>query len=539
MNKSSSLSVTDTDKISRFITRLAENSVHTLASSAELSIELTAIGIGASTIEPEKSDRRFNNPAWRENPSYRRWGQAYLAWARTLEKLPDQLEMSEWRKREQIRFVLGLLTSAAAPTNSLIGNPEAIEKAFQTGGKSLIKGTKNWLIDLISNRGMPTQVDSRPFKIGVNTAITPGSVVYRTEVFELIEYTPTTDTVRERPLLLVPPMIGKYYFLDLSNERSLIEHAVNSGLHFFNISWRNPDKNHSMWDLDTYASAIIEAIEVIKDISGAEQINTHGFCAGGLVLACALNYLQAQGNTPVHATSFGVMLLDFDIPLPLGAFSHANVLSYARNRSTKKGLLPPKDMAAAFTWMRPNDLVWNYWHNNYLMGESPPSNDIMAWNADGTRLPAALHHQFLDIFEKNALYKRELSVLRTPFKAGQIKCDSYFMAAIADHLTPWKSCYQTSKYFDGDRTFVLSNAGHIAGIVNPPNNPKAHHLVGPAPTMEAEEWLEEATKVQGSWWKHWTDWIIQRSGAEKPAPKTLGNSRHPVLEDAPGLYIHG
>ena len=529
----------DTSKSSSIIKRLAINSFNTLTASAKLSVELAAIGLGASTVEPEKSDRRFSNPAWRENPSYRRWGQAYLAWSRTLESLPDQFEVSDWRKREQLRFALGLLTSSAAPTNSLIGSPDALQRAFQTGGKSLIKGTINWLSDLTTNQGMPTQVDSTPFKIGENTATTPGSVVYRSEVFELIEYLPQTETVRERPILLVPPMIGKYYFLDLSAERSFIEHAVESGLHFFNISWRNPDKNHSTWNLDTYASAIIEAISVIQDISGAEQINTHGFCAGGLVLACALNHLEAQGASPVHAASFGVMLLDFDTPAQLGAYSSEILLSYARNRSAKKGVLSSKDMAAAFTWMRPNDLVWNYWHNNYLMGEAPPANDIMAWNADGTRLPAALHHQFLDIFEKNVLCKSELRVLNTPFKAGAIKCDSYFMAAVTDHLTPWKSCYQTSQYFGGNRTFVLSNAGHIAGIVNPPNNPKAQHFVGPAPTMEADEWLTVATKVPGSWWKHWADWVIQRSGAEKPSPKKLGNSRHPALDDAPGLYIYG
>jgi polyhydroxyalkanoate synthase len=520
------------------LARMTTNGALVASASAKMAIDLAAVGLGTSKVEAEKGDRRFAHPAWKDNPGYRRLGQAYLVWSRGVNGLADQLDTPDWRKREQLRFTLNVLTSAVAPTNSLLGNPAALQKAFDSGGSSMVRGAKNWLSDLRHNRGMPTQVDSNVFKVGENVAVTPGSVVYRNEVFELIEYRPSTAKVRERPLLLIPPMIGKYYFLDMAPGRSFIEHAVSTGLHFFTISWRNPHGDHASWDLDTYAGAVIEALEVVREISGSADVNAHGFCAGGLVLTCALNHLAAQGDNSVHAASFGVMLLDFDTPALLGAFSPKPLLALARRRSAKSGVLSANDMSAAFTWMRPNDLVWNYWHNNYLMGEAPPAIDIMAWNADGTRLPAALHSQFLDVFSDNVLIEGELPVLGTPFKAGAIQCDSYFMGAEADHLTPWHGCYRSAQLFGGERSFVLSNAGHIAGLVNPPSNPKARHFTGPTPDIGADDWLAQASEHTGTWWKHWSQWVIDRAGAERTAPKTAGSKRYPVLEAAPGRYIH-
>ncbi|VVM95599.1 PHA/PHB synthase family protein [Pseudomonas fluorescens] len=520
------------------LARLTSNGGRLASVSARMMLDLAAVGLGRSQVEADKGDRRFNHPAWENNPAYRRLGQAYLVWSRSVNGLADQLDTPDWRKREQLRFTLNVLTSAAAPTNSLLGNPAALQKAFDSGGSSMVRGAKNRLSDLRHNRGMPSQVDTEGFKVGENLAVTPGSVVYRNEVFELIEYRPSTAKVRERPLLLVPPMIGKYYFLDLAPGRSFIEYAVGSGLHFFTISWRNPRGQHTAWGLNTYTKAVIEALEVVQEISGSADVNAHGFCAGGLVLSCALNHLATQGKSPVHAASFGVILLDFDTPGPIGAFSPKPVLDLARRRAAKTGIMNANDMSAAFTWLRPNDLVWNYWHNNYLLGEAPPAIDIMAWNADGTRLPAALHSQFLDIFSKNALIEGELCVLGSPLQAGSIQCDSYFMAAEADHLTPWQGCYRSAQLFGGERSFVLSNAGHIASLVNPPTNLKARYFTGPAPDIDADDWLAQASEQTGTWWTHWSQWVIDRAGAERNAPKTAGSKRFPVLEAAPGRYIH-
>ncbi|WP_158592118.1 PHA/PHB synthase family protein [Pseudomonas cavernicola] len=520
------------------LARLTANGARVACASAELTAQLAAVGLGTSKIEADKGDRRFTDPAWREHPGYRRLGQAYLAWSRSVNGLVDQLDIHDWRKKEQLRLVLDVLTSAAAPTNCLLGNPAALAKAFDTGGASLLRGAKNWLHDVRHNRGMPSQVDASGFKAGENLAVTPGSVVYRCEVFELIEYRPVTATVRKHPLLLVPPVIGKYYFLDLAKGRSFIEYAVSRGLHFFTISWRNPCAEHAEWNLDTYAAAVIEALEVVREIADGAEPNVHGVCAGGLILSCALNHLAAQGKCLAQAASFSVTLLDFDTPAPIGAYSPKAVVNLARRRSAKAGVSSPKDMAAAFAWMRPNDLVWNYWHNNYLMGEAPPSVDIMAWNADGTRLPAALHKQFLDIFHDNSLVSGSLAVLGSPLRAGAIDCDGYFMGAEGDHLTPWQGCYQAAQLFGDECSFVLSNAGHIASLVNPPSNPKARHFIGPAPTLDAEEWLAQASEQPGTWWVHWADWVLQRAGAERPAPAVAGSQCHPELQPAPGRYIH-
>lgn len=520
------------------LARLAANGARVAVASAELAAELAAVSLGHSKIEADKRDRRFTDPAWREHPGYRRLGQAYLAWSGNVNRLGEQLDIPDWRKKEQLRFALEVLTSAAAPTNTLFGNPAALAKAFSSGGDSLRRGMKNWLHDLQHNGGMPTQVDSSGFKIGENLAVTPGAVVYRCDVFELIEYRPVTAVVRERPLLLVPPVIGKYYFLDLAKGRSFIEYAVSRGLHFFSISWRNPRAQQAEWDLDTYAAAVIEALGVVRDIADGAEPNVHGVCAGGLILSCALSHLAAQGKCQVQAASFSVMLLDFDTPAPIAAFSSKSVVNLARRRSAKAGVLSPKNMASAFAWLRPNDFVWNYWHNNYLMGEAPPSNDIMAWNADGTRLPAALHSQFLDIFKDNALLKGSLDVLGAPLQAGAIKCDSYFMAAEGDHVTPWQGCYRSAQVFGGERSFVLSSAGHIASLINPPSNPKARHFIGPTPSVDPGDWLAQASEQPGTWWVHWADWVLERAGAERPSPQVAGSQSHPELEPAPGRYVH-
>ena len=313
----------------------------------------------------------------------------------------------------------------------------------------------------------------------------------------------------ERPLLIVPPPIGRFYFLDLRPGRSFVEYAAGRGLQTFLLSWRNPTAGQSDWDMDTYARRVSAAIDTCREITGSPDVNVIGFCAGGIITTALLNHLAAAHDDRVHSMSYAVTLLDFGLPAPITAFSGQRLLTFACRRSRHKGIITSREMGSAFTWMRPDDLVFNYWVNNYLMGEKPPAFDILAWNADGTNLPGALHGQFLEIFRDNLLTRPGgLTVLGTPVHLERINVPAFVTGAVTDHLTPWKGCYQTTQLLGGPSTFVLSHSGHIASLVNPPGNPKAHYWTGAAPGADPEKWLATAEKQQGSWWETWASWVI-------------------------------
>ena len=505
-----------------------------------LSAELVRIALGRSEVCPEKGDWRFKDPTWSDNPLYRRVAQSYLASCQAVDVMLEEVERSGNRHRaEQARFVMNVLTSAAAPTNTLLGNPGALKRTFESGGANLVSGVKHFVSDLRHNGGMPSMAKPGALKVGEDLAVTSGKVVDRDEFAELLHYQPTTEEVYERPVLVVPPPIGRYYFLDLRPGRSFVEYAVSRGLQTFLISWRNPSKNEADWTIDTYAQRILDAVDALREVTGAENVNVIGFCAGGILQTAVLNKLAAMGDDRIHSASYAVTLLDFGQSAPIGAFSSARLLSLARWNSSRAGVINARAMGNAFTWMRPNDLVWNYWVNNYLMGEDPPVFDILSWNADGTNLPAALHKQFLDIFEHNPLpTPGGLEALGEPINLGTIKVPAYVAGAINDHLTPWKSTYRTTQFLAGDCTFVLSNAGHIASLVNPPGNPKASYYTGPRDKKQsASEWLEGADKQTGSWWEHWGDWVTDKSGEKIPAPTKLGGGSFPAGGDAPGAYV--
>jgi polyhydroxyalkanoate synthase len=306
------------------------------------------------------------------------------------------------------------------------------------------------------------------------------------------------------------------------------------------VSWRNPQIEQGDWDLDTYVSALLEAVDAINSITGRKKINTIGFCAGGITMSALLAYMAATGDKRVNAISYAVTLLDWSTPSMMGMLHSRKIIGHARRKSKRKGIISGQDLGSVFAWFRPNELVWNYWVNNYLMGEAPPSFDILAWNADATNLPGSLHAQFLDIFMDNAMrHAGEIQVLGQPVDLGTITADAFVVGAIDDHLTPWKGCYETTQLLGGDSTFVLSNAGHIAALVNPPGNPKASYLLGPTPGDDPGAWLEKAEKQTGSWWQHWSSWTGARSGNKVDARPSLGNKRFPELEPAPGTYIHG
>jgi poly[(R)-3-hydroxyalkanoate] polymerase subunit PhaC len=505
---------------------------------ARLAREAVRIAAGSSEVGPNRGDQRFRDPTWTSNPAYRRLMQLYLAWAAEVEALAEGGGLG-WRNTERARFLAGAVTSTLSPTNLLATNPEALKRALETGGGSVVSGLWHLLYDAWENGGMPSTVDASRFTVGEDLAATPGAVIYRDEICEVIQYAPTTPNVRARPVLMVAPQINKYYFMDLAPGRSFVEHAVAQGLSFFAISWRNPGGDRRDWSLDDYAAATLRAIDVVRDVTRSDDVNLLSLCAGGILTTTVLNHLAATDESDrVRSASFGVTLLDFDEPAPIGMFSMAPLVAIARLRSGRAGVLDGRALSAVFSWLRPHDLVWNYWVNDYLLGKDPPAFDILAWNADSTNLPAALHHQFLDIFTKNSLARPgEMEVLGTPVDLSRIEVETYVTGATTDHLTPWRGCYRTTQLLGGDSTFVLSNAGHIASLINPPGNPKAHYFTGPTPGPDADAWLEAAEQRQGTWWEHWTAWALERSGDERRAPRRLGNRRHPVIEPAPGAYV--
>jgi polyhydroxyalkanoate synthase len=454
-----------------------------------------------------------------------------------MDRLVDEAE-KPGKDPDKARFAVTLLTSAMAPTNFWPGNPAAIKRTLETGGLNLARGVRNWAGDLRRNGGLPSMADPQALQVGRDLALTPGAVVERDEVAELIQYTPATGSVRERPVLIVPPPIGRFYFLDLRPGRSFIEYSLGRGLQTFVLSWRNPGQDQRDWDLDTYAARVLRAIDAIRDITASADVNAIGFCAGGIITTGVLNHLAAARDARIRSASFAVTMLDFGQRAPIQAFSQARLLSFARARSRRAGVIAARDMGAAFTLMRPNDLIWNYWVNNYLLGHNPPVFDVLSWNADGTNLPAALHLQFLDLFQTNALCRPgAMTILDTPVDLATITVPAFATGATTDHLTPWKGCYRTTQLLSGPMTFVLSNSGHIQSLVNPPGNPKASYYTGQQPRHDPDQWLATATKHTGSWWEAWADWIIPHSGAKRPAPQSLGSSAFEPMTEAPGDYV--
>jgi polyhydroxyalkanoate synthase len=510
-----------------------------VAEAKQLPAGVARLLAGKSEIEP-KDDRRFKDPAWTENPLFRRLAQAYLAGGSAVTRLVDEQEESgaDPRSIERARFASELAIAALSPSNLIFTNPAGLKRAFDTAGVSVARGASNFVHDLRHNGGLPSTVDREPFEVGRDLAVSPGAVVARDDMAEIIQYQPTTPTVHARPLLIVPPPIGRYYFLDLRPGRSFVEFALGHGYQVFMLSWRNPGPAQGDWGLDDYAARVSSALDTVLEVTGQDDANLMGFCAGGIISTTLLNHLAAKGDDRVHSVSYGVTLLDFAQRAPLGAFQNRTLLDFARKRSTKAGVITSRQMGAAFTLMRPNDLVFNYVVNNYVLGEKPPAFDILAWNADGTNLPGKLHAEFLDIFRHNSLVTGEnLSVLNTELDLERIKVPMFVTGALTDHLTPWKGCYRTTQMLGGESTFVLSYSGHIASLVNPPGNPKAHYWTGGTPGADPEEWRATATRHQGSWWEAWAEWFESHAGDEQPAPVKLGSVLHPSIDAAPGRYV--
>ncbi|HEY6276912.1 MAG TPA: alpha/beta fold hydrolase [Streptosporangiaceae bacterium] len=506
------------------------------ARAGALARELAAAAAGQRVAEPARGDTRFSHPAWRDNPCYARLGQAYLAAERAISELVEQADL-DWRTKQQARFAATVLTSALAPTNTLPGNPAALEHAVRTGGRSLLRGARNLLADAWAGQRIPRQVDTRPFRLGENIGATPGAVVFRNDVVEIIQYAPATPRVCAEPLLIVWSLINRYYILDLAPGRSFIEYAVSQGIEVFVTSWRNPGRQHAGWDLDTYAGALAEAMDAVAEISGSPRIGLMGLCAGGQLLAALLAQLAARGDDRAAHVTFGVSQLDMSVPSVAGLVIAPPLPGLARLATRATGLVDGRDTAAAFAWLRPGELVWNFWVSNYLMGEDPPAFDILAWNADTTRLPGTAARQLLAIAEHNLLATPGgITLLGTAIDLARTDVPSYVVGAETDHLVPWRGAYQTTQLLGGEATFVLSGGGHIQHLVNPPGNPKACYRTGPRPGRDPDAWLAAASQQQGTWWGHWAQWVRDHSGGDRPAPATLGSRRYPVAEPAPGRY---
>ncbi|HET6391260.1 MAG TPA: alpha/beta fold hydrolase [Blastococcus sp.] len=520
----------------RFGSALARQPGTVAGRAGELARELGRIAAGSSELAPGKKDKRFADPAWSGNPFLRRAMQAHLAAARAAWELIDDADL-DWQDDERIRFTATNLVDALAPSNIPVVNPLSLKAVIDTGGKSAVKGLGRMIRDLANPPRVPSMVEPDAFTVGEDLAATPGAVVLRTPVFELIRYTPTTETVRAVPLLMVPPTINKFYIADLAPGRSIVEHYVAAGQQVFMISWRNPDERHAEWGLDTYGQAILDAMDAVERATGSERVSLQAFCSGGIITTMVLAHLAEIGRQDrVAGLSLAVTVLDWSRAGTVSALMDEESVKAATEKSRKKGYLDGAQLAEVFAWLRPNDLVWNYWVNNYLQGKPPPNFDILFWNADTTRMSAGLHRDFIDIAIGNALTEPgKATMLGTPVDLSKVSVDSYVTAGIADHLCPWQACYRSTQLLGGDSRFILSTSGHIASLVNPPGNPKSTFQAAGDTPADPEKWLQQAETVQGSWWPDFMTWLGERSGDEVPAPAGPGELEE--LAPAPGTYV--
>ncbi len=539
--------------------------------AVQLGAELGRIAAGRSTVAADKRDRRFADPAWKDNPFLRRSVQAYLAAAASAEELVAGAELG-WRDDTRLKFLLTNVIAAGAPSNNPLLSPAYWKALIDTGGENAFRGLRHLASDLATSPRVPSMVPAGAYEVGKDLAVTPGGVVHATDQFELIQYQPVTENVYRYPLLIVPPMINKYYIVDLAPGRSMVEFLVQQGHQVFVMSWRNPDARHRDWGLDTYGAALTDALAAVRAITGAAKAHLCALCSGGIMTSMVAAHLAVTGQLDQLASlCLGVAVLDQTQAGTAGAIIDQRTADAAMAVSTARGYLDGRSLAEVFAWLRPDDLIWNYWVNNYLQGKTPPAFDILYWNADVTRLPAALHHDFLRLGLANALVTPgAATMLGSPVDLGKVDVDAYLVAGITDHLCPWESCYRTTQLLGGPVKFVLSTSGHIAAMVNPPTNPKAAFRTAPAAAAagapaaaaagapagaavngpaaaaanaganppDPREFLATATTVPGSWWTDYAAWLAERGGGQRKSPRTLGRKAYPVRAAAPGTYVH-
>ncbi|MBX7531403.1 alpha/beta fold hydrolase [Qipengyuania sp. 1XM1-15A] len=505
--------------------------------------DMIKIMTGKSDLAPDPKDRRFQDPTWQYNPFMRAGMQYYLAVQKGASRWLEDLELDELEK-DRARFISNIIIDSLAPTNTLVGNPSAQKMAITSGGLSLVKGLKNAYDDMVNNKGMVSQVDKKPFKLGENIATSKGDVVLRTEMMELVHYAPTTDEVYEIPQLTIPPQINKMYINDLSPEKSVVKYQLDNGIQTFVISWKNPTKEQGSWDMADYVRSCREAMEAVSKITGSKKVNVSAGCSGGQTASMLASKMAADGDDLLGTLTLMVCVLHpKQNDIEAGSLVSENGLELARRRASKKGVIKGDDLARGFAWLRPNDLIWNYVINNYLLGQDPPAFDVLFWNADATNLSGALMGDFLTVFETLAFTKQgEVEMVDHKIDLSKVTSDLFILGGVTDHITPWKATYRSTRLFGSkDITYVLSHSGHMQAILNPPGNPKAKYYIQKDPKKKlpetADQWLEGTEEVAGSWWPYWMNWVQERSGDKKKAPAKTGNKAYPPLDPAPGLYV--
>ena len=501
---------------------------------AEYMQRLGALMSGAPV--PDSRDRRFAGDAWKHGPFA--WAAGlYQLNAEFMQRLADAVE-GDKQARNRIRFATQQWVDAMSPANFLATNPEAQKRLIETKGESLRQGMQNLLGDL--NRGRISQTDETAFEVGRNVATSPGAVVYQNELIQIIQYAPSTPTVHSRPLLMVPPCINKFYILDLQPENSLVAYAVAQGHTVFMLSWKNvkADQGHLTWD-DYLETGVIEAMRVVREISGQERINVLGFCVGGTLLGTAAAVLAARDEQWIESMTLLTTFLDFSEPGVLGVFIDENFVAYRESTIGSGGLVHGRELAVTFNFLRPNDLVWNYVVSNYLKGEAPPAFDLLYWNSDSTNLPGPMYSWYLrHTYLQNELREPgRLICCGVPVDLGEIGVPTYLYGSREDHIVPWHGAYESTKLLSGPLRFVLGASGHIAGVINPASKGKRNHWIGDSLPDSADDWLAAATDHPGSWWPDWARWLSSFTGESRPAPRQPGNSRHRPIEPAPGSYV--
>jgi len=495
-----------------------------------------ALGTVPEIAQPAPGDRRFAAAEWRELPYFALIKQAYLLFGQYLAELAALASLPEHGK-QRLAFLTKQYVDALAPTNFMATNPEALKRALETEGASLVQGFANLVAD--AQRGRISMSDEKAFEVGRNLAVTPGSVVFRNELIEVLQYAPTTERVHRRPLVIVPPCINKYYVLDLQPENSFAGWAVGEGHTVFMISWRNipPELGQTTWD-DYLEHGVRPAIGVAREITG-ENVNALGFCVGGTLVASALAVAAARGEPPVASLTLLTTMLDFEDPGEIGVYVTREALA-AREPALRIGQrVRGSELGGAFASLRANDLVWNYVVHNYLKGETPPAFDLLHWNGDSANLPGPMYVDYIrNMYLDNSLCKRgALTMAGQKIDLRRLEMPAYAYASREDHIVPWKSAYRSTEILGGDVTFVLGASGHIAGVVNPPEKKRRNYWTNPKLVGDPDQWLANAQMHPGSWWPHWSNWLGRHAGARRAAPHELGSAGHPPLDPAPGRYV--
>jgi poly[(R)-3-hydroxyalkanoate] polymerase subunit PhaC len=487
-------------------------------------------------ITQEKGDKRFSVPDWQQNPIFDVLKQSYLLAATTLLKTASEVEGLDEKQQRKLVFYLRQFLDAISPTNYAFTNPQVIHETVQTGGQNLVTGMEHLLRDV--KAGQIKMTDTEAFTPGGNLALTPGQVVYRNKLIELIQYAPTTEKVSATPLLFVPPWINKYYILDMQPHNSLIKFLVDSGFTVFVISWKNPDASMESITFEDYLDlGPLSALGVIKEITGSPKVNPIGYCIGGTLLSMVIPYLVAKKDETINSATFFVALQDFTEVGDTGVFIDEPQVEYIEMQMMERGYLDSRSMSTMFNMLRANDLIWSNVVNNYLLGKEPPAFDLLYWNADGTRMARAAHSFYLrnTYLENNLIQPNKVVLKGVPIDLGKIHQDIYAVGTEQDHIVPWKSAWRITQLTGGKARFILGGSGHIAGIINPPSKGRGY-WTNDKPVKTADEWLATAAQHKGSWWADWREWLQQRSG-EQVAPPSMGSAAHPPITAAPGTYV--